>query len=68
MAASNLTSAAADLGLGDGDMLRQQLAMSEEERKKKMLRMTQGRPGQYGDMLTGSAAAMLLGPSGMLRG
>lgn len=68
MAASNIYSAAADLGLGDGDLLKQQMADSEEERKKKLLRMSKMQPGQYGDNLTGSAATMLLGPAGMLRG
>lgn len=61
--ASNIYGAAADLGLGDGDMLREQLSAAEQERKKKLLQMSRGMPAQYGDQLTGSAASMLLGPS-----
>jgi hypothetical protein len=67
--ASTIYGAAADLGLGDGDLLSQQVKDSEEERKKKLLRMGMGKPGAYGDNLTGTAASMLLGGGmGMPRG
>lgn len=59
--ASSIYGAAADLGLGDGDLLGQQVADNEEERKKKLLRLGMNKPGAYGDNLTGSAASMLLG-------
>ena len=56
--ASNLYSAAGDLGLGEGDMLRQKLDDTKEERKKKLLRGL-----QPDNLMNTTAASMLLGPS-----
>jgi hypothetical protein len=66
--------ASADLGLGDGDALRQQVTDADEERKKKLLQMGGALPGGkgtgLGGVLGGSASMMLLGPGigGALRG
>lgn len=51
-------SAANDLGYGLGDMASSQLSDEEKERRRKE---NQGQLGGFGDMLFGSAAAMLLG-------
>ena len=58
--ASNSYSASADLGLGDGDSLRQQVSDNEEERKKKLLAMTRSGATDYGAM-SNLASSMLLG-------
>jgi hypothetical protein len=62
--ASNNYSASAQLGfgLGDGDALGQQLALSEEERKKKLMQASGPNPALYGDSLITSASDLLLGP------
>lgn len=55
-----ISSAAADLGLGD--QLTQQLADQEDERKKKLMTAGKGAlPSAYGDGVMGLASMNLLG-------
>lgn len=54
----NLSPASDDLGLGDGDLLSQQVSDAEEERKKKLLKLGNT---QDGANQLGLAAMSLLG-------
>ena len=59
LAAKNMPSAAADLGLGD--MLTQQLQDQEEERKKKIRQRLGQSPSAFGDNTLGPATMALFG-------
>ena len=66
--ASNLLSAAAELGLGDGGALRGQIDAAEEERKKKLLQIGSSMPDLNGNAMIGGAAMSLFGGMGGKRG